>query len=165
MIVFETKLAELLDTLPLMNVNNNDYKVFFNWGTEEVLNKYLALPDMQSRYPLIWLANSEDTYKTGTNFVRRDNARLILAMHSDKVDYFNPEVFNTDYEVVLNPLLDNVLKALKNSSISRMDLDYKVQRLPNYSVNNNNQTLDVWNALILDCSIELTNNCLQPIKY
>lgn len=165
MIVFENKLAELFDTLPLMNVNGNDYKVFFNWGTEEVLNKYLALKDIQSRYPLIWLTISEDTYKTGTNFVRRNNARLILAMHSDKVDYFNPEVFNTDYKVVLNPLLANVLKALRNSSVSRMDLEYKVQRLPNYSVNGSNATLDVWNALILDCSIELTNNCLNPIKY
>ena len=165
MIVFENRLAELFDTLPLMNVNSNDYKVFFNWGTQDVLNKYLALTDIQSRYPLIWLTNSDDTYKTGTNYVRRDNVRLVLAMHSDKSDYFNPEVFNTDYEVVLNPLLDNVLKALKNSSISRMDLEYKVQRLPNYSVNDNNGSLDVWNAITLDCSIELTDNCLKPIKY
>jgi len=165
MIVFEDRLAELFDTLPLMNVNGNDYKVFFNWGTQDVLNKYLSLPDIQSRYPLIWLTNAEDSYKTGTNYVRRDNVRLVLAMHSDKADYFNPEVFNTDYEVVLNPLLENVLNAIKRSSITRAGLDFKVQRLPNYSVNQNEATLDVWNAITLDCSIEITDNCLKPIKY
>lgn len=164
-VVFENRLAELFDTLPLMNVNGNDYKVFFNWGTEEVLNKYLSLPDIQSRYPLIWLTNAKDSYKVGTNYVKRDNVRLLLAMHSDKADYFNPDVFNTDYEIVLNPLLENVLKALRNSTISRMGLEHGIERLPNYSVNDNNGTLDVWNVITLDCSIEITNNCLQPIKY
>lgn len=167
MIVFEERLGELFDLLPVVtDANNNEFKPVFMDGTIDVLNKYLTLPSEQSKYPLIWLVNGEDKGDTMKPNIRRE-ARLIIAMRSDKVDEFNPFIRATDYKMILNPLLNNVLHALQNSSISYLyDLEFTVQRLPNYSVNNNgNGMVDIWNAIVLDCSIDINNQCLLPIKF
>lgn len=167
MIVFEERLGELFDLLPVVtDVNLNEYKPAFMWGTQDVLNKYLTLQSEQSKYPLIWLVNGEDNYDSMKHNVRRAT-RLVIAMRSDKVDEFNPFIYETDYKLILNPVLDNVLTALQNSTISYLyDREYNVQRLPNYSVNNNdNGQIDIWNAIVLDCSIDINNQCLRPIKF
>lgn len=167
MIVFEERLGELFDLLPVVtDANDNEFKPAFMWGTQDVLNKYLTLPMDQSKYPLIWLVNSEDNYDSMKVNVRRET-RLVIAMRSDKVDEFNPFIYETDYKMILNPVLDNVLTALQNSTISYLyDREFTVQRLPNYSVNDNqNGQIDIWNAITLDCSIDINSQCLLPIKF
>lgn len=167
MIVFEERLGELFDLLPVVtDANDNEFKPTFMWGTQDVLNKYLTLPMEQSKYPLIWLVNGEDNYDSMKPNIRRET-RLVIAMRSDKVDEFNPFIYETDYKMILNPVLDNVLTALQNSTISFFyDREFTVQRLPNYSVNNNgNGMIDIWNAIVLDCSIDINNQCLLPIKF
>lgn len=170
MIVFEERLAELFDLLPVVtDANSNTYKPMFNWGTQDVLNKYLTLPSQQSKYPLIWLVNGNDLYDTMAKEVRRQNARLVIAMRSDKVDEFNPFIYETDYKMILNPLLENVLTALNGSSISYLyESEYTVKRVPNYSVNDTGEksgTVDIWNAITLDCSISINDQCLCPIIF
>ena len=40
MITFEETLARLVDLFPpLTDANTNDFKIHYNWGTQEVLNK------------------------------------------------------------------------------------------------------------------------------
>lgn len=167
MIVFEERLGELFDLLPVVtDANSNEFKPRFMWGTQDVLNKFLTLQETSSKYPLIWLVNGEDNYDSMKVNVRRET-RLVIAMRSDKSDEFNPFIYETDYKLILNPILDNVLTALQNSSISYLyDREFTVQRLPNYSVNNNgNGQVDIWNAIVLDCSIDINNQCLLPIKF
>lgn len=167
MIVFEEKLGRILDLLPpSKSADDAEFKVWYNWGTQDVLNKYLVTESALTRYPLIWLTNGEDSTNVMSKYVTR-NARLVIAMHSDKQDNFNPDIYATDYDVVLNPLLKNVIVALQSSGASWIGEDYTVQRLPNYSVvQNQNNTVDVWNAIVLDIEITIDNNCLvSNIKF
>jgi hypothetical protein len=169
MIVFEEKIGEILDLLPsITDANGGSFKPFFNWGTQDVLNKYLALPKTQEVYPLIWLVTGVDEGKTNNTSIIRDT-RLILAMHSDKQDYFNPEIYKTDFKVVLNPLLENVIKALEKSGISEIqDLKYKIERMPNYSVSTQGEktkTVDVWNAILFDCKIRIKEGAINQMIF
>lgn len=169
MIVFEERLGEILDLLPsITDANNGSFKPFFNWGTQDVLNKYLALPKTQEVYPLIWLVTGIDEGKTNSTSIIRDT-RLILAMHSEKQDYFNPEIYQTDFKVVLNPLLENVVKALEKSGISEIqDLKYKIERMPNYSVSTQGEktkAVDVWNAIVFDCKIRLKDGAINQMIF
>lgn len=167
---FEEYLGSIFGLLePAKGANGQEYKVYFNWGSEKVLNKYLSVQDNKARYPLIWLVNDSDEEDISANRITRQ-ARLILAMHSDKQDYFNPDIYGTDYKLVLNPLKDNIIKALERSGISYISQKNKVKREPNYSVTQSkdkNATLDVWNALILDVEITIkTDRCLvKTIKF
>jgi len=169
MIVFEEKLGEILDLLPgIIDANGNTFKPFFNWGTQDILNKYLTLPKNQDTYPLIWLVPASDEAKTNNTSVVRD-VELILAMHSDKQDYFNPEIYQTDYKVVLNPLLENVIKALEKSGVSEVqDLKYKYDKHPNYSVTiqgEKTKTVDVWNVIVLKCKLRLKDGAINQIIF
>lgn len=169
MIVFETGLASIFEQLPdIEDINGNTFKPRFNWGTQDVLNKFISLPENVSKYPLIWLVNGVDNQSTNNKQVTRNNTRLILAKNSDAPDEFNDFQFQTDYDLVLNPLLDNIIKALERSGISKIiDYNYTVQRLPNYSeVTDENKTLAIWNAIVFEASIELKGNrCLKQIKF
>jgi len=170
MIVFEEKLGDILDLLPVVkDANDNEFKPFYNWGTQDVLNKYLTIEKNQLNYPLIWLVNGKDEYDEFRQKAKRNNARLVIAMHSDKVDEFNPFIYQTDYKMILNPLLDNIIKALERSNISNIyEGSYSIERLPNYSVTSRgdkNKTVDIWNAIVFDCSIEINSKCLKQIKF
>lgn len=169
MIVFETKLAEIFEQLPdLTDINENVFKPRFNWGTQDVLNKFIALPENVSKYPLIWLVNGSDDIETTKDVATRNNFRLILAKNSDVPNEFNDFQFKTDYDLILNPLLDNVIKALNRSGVSKIiDNKYSVERLPNYSeVTNESKTLAIWNATVFNCSLELRGDrCINNIKF
>ena len=169
MIVFETKLAEILDQLPLLtDANNNTFKPRFNWGTQDVLNKFITLQENISKYPLIWLVNGIDNLNTTKDVATRNNFRLILAKNSDEPNEFNDFQFQTDYDLMLNPLLENVIKAFERSGVSKIiDNAYTVERLPNYSeVTDENKTLAIWNAIVFNCSLELRGDrCIKQIKF
>jgi len=169
MIVFETKLAQILDQLPdITDINGNVFKPRFNWGTQDVLNKFIALPENISKYPLIWLVNGVDSLNVTKDVATRNNCRLIIAKNSDAPNEFNDFQFQTDYDIVLNPLLENIIKALERSGVSRIiDGDYSVERLPNYSeTTNETKTLAIWNAITFDCSLELRGDrCINNIKF
>lgn len=168
MIVFETGLASIFDQLPSIELNGNTFKPRFNWGTQDVLNKFIALPENVSKYPLIWLVNGVDNQSTQNNKVTRNNTRLVIAKNSDAPNEFNDFQFQTDYDLVLNPLLENIIKSLERSGISKIiDYEYTVRRRPNYSdVTNENKTLPIWNAIVFEASIELKGDrCLKNIKF
>jgi hypothetical protein len=55
MIVFEEKFRELISLLPNLEVENGSFSIRYDWGTLDVLNKFLILPENVSKYPLIWL--------------------------------------------------------------------------------------------------------------
>ena len=78
MIVFEEKLRELVALMP-NNVNaNGSFDIRYDWGTIDVLNKFLVLKESVSKYPLIWLVTSKDTDDLLRNRVTR-NARFVIA--------------------------------------------------------------------------------------
>jgi len=164
MIVFEEKLRELVALMPKWN---DTHDVRYDWGTIDVLNKFLVLKESISKYPLIWLVTSKDTDDLLRNRVTR-NARFVIATRSNDVDAFNATQYQTDYKEILIPVYNNFITLLNSSGISKIvgsTIDKELK--PNYSVNDNGKGLvTIWNVLVLDVEIELTSGCIkQNIKF
>lgn len=164
MIVFEEKIRELIALMPAWE---NTHPIRYDWGTIDVLNKFLILKESVSKYPLIWLVTSKDTDDLLRNRVTR-NARFVIATRSNDVDGFNAQQYQTDYAKVLIPVYNNFITLLESSGISKIvgsTIDKELK--PNYSVNDNGKGLvTIWNAIVLDLEIELTSGCIkQNIKF
>jgi len=164
MIVFEEKLRELIELMPQWN---GTHKVRYDWGTIDILNKFLVLKESTSKYPLIWLVTSKDTDDLLRNRVTR-NARFVIATRSNDVDAFNATQYQTDYINILIPVYNNFITLINSSGISKI-IDSKIEKelKPNYSVNDNGKGLiTIWNAIVLDLEIELTTGCIKEnIKF
>ena len=167
MIVFEEKLRELISFMP-PNINGNgSFPIRYDWGTIDILNKFLVLKESVSKYPLIWLITSRDTNDLVRGRVTR-TARLVIATRSNDVDGFNNKQYQTDYTNVLIPVYNDFITLLNSSGISKIvgsTVDKELK--PNYSVNDNGKGLiTTWNALVLDLEIELIEGCIkQNIKF
>ena len=176
MIVFETATDAIINVLPKsIDAIGTERNIQFGWGTIEELNKFLLLPSNVSKYPLIWLTTGKDKNDLREPSVTR-RARFIFATASATPDELNRYQYANDFDVILQPVLDNFLHALSVSGISRYDnTDFETERLPNYSVTYRQDAQDVtrtgqiavWNAITLDATITFTNNgeCLQQIFY
>jgi len=164
MIVFEEKLRELVALMPEWE---NTHPIRYDWGTIDVLNKFLILKESVSKYPLIWLVTSKDTDDLLRNRVTR-NARFVIATRSNDVDGFNAQQYQTDYISILLPVYNDFVTLLNTSGISKIvgsTIDKELK--PNYSVNDNGKGLiTVWNAIVLDLEIELISGCIKEnIKF
>jgi hypothetical protein len=168
MIVFEEKMRELVGLIPeLTDVNGNVFPVRFDWGTQDVLNKFLLLPESVSKYPLIWLVTGVTTRSETRNTLTRQT-RLVIATRSSRKDQFNKFQYSTDYVNTLNPVYKNLRTLLLSSGISKIVNNTIIEDLrPNYSFNDNGKGLiDVWNAIVIDLEIELlTDRCISTIKF
>lgn len=168
MIVFETGLASIFNQLPMItDVSGNVFKTRFEWGTQDVLNAFIAIPDTVSKYPLIWLVNGTESHNLSNKRVNR-RTKLVIAKESEAPNEFNGFIFKTEYENILNPVLENVIKAIERSGVSKLiDYDYQVQRLPNYSeVAKEGKTVAIWNAIVFEANIELRDDrCLKTINF
>lgn len=167
MIVFEEKLRELVALMP-NNVNaNGSFDIRYDWGTIDVLNKFLVLKESVSKYPLIWLVTSKDTDDLLRNRVTR-NARFVIATRSNDVDGFNAQQYQTDYKEVLIPVYKDFVTLLNSSGITKIvgsTIDKELK--PNFSLNDNGKGLVyIWNALVLDLEIEIISGCIKEnIKF
>lgn len=164
MIVFEEKVRELVALMPQWN---STHTVRYDWGTIDVLNKFLVLKESVSKYPLIWLVTSKDTDDLLRNRVTR-NARFVIATRSNDVDGFNAQQYQTDYKEVLIPVYNNFIALLNKSGITKIvgsTIDKELK--PNFSLNDNGKGLiTVWNALVLDLEIEIISGCIKEnIKF
>ena len=166
MICFEEKLRELVALMPDLVNDNGTFPIRYDWGTQDVLNKFLLIPENVSKYPLIWLVTGKDSVDLLRNTVTR-NARLVIAVNSQNPDAFNEKQYQTDYVNVIIPIYNNLINVLERSGASKIiDSSVDKELRPNYSVNDNGKGLiTIWNALVLDLRIELTNNCLNMVKF
>ena len=80
MITFEESLGKLIQLLPDVTIGENDYSIKYNWGTQELLNKYLIL-NKENSYPLIWLIVGRDSNDIYNKNISR-NARIVIATRS-----------------------------------------------------------------------------------
>jgi len=161
MIVFEDELARIIEVLPTPIINEIDKPIFFNWGTETVLANYLTLSRGEN-FPLIWLAEGQDTNDLREPSVSR-NARIVILYQSQAPSEFNPYQHEWDYNVILQPIADNLLTALTQSGISRYDdKTLKSQRVKNYSMNTTEDSLVfICNAIVIDVDLTFTDNCFS----
>ena len=164
MIVFEEKIRDLVALIPQWN---GTHTVRYDWGTIDVLNKFLLLKESVSKYPLIWLVTSKDTDDLLRNRVTR-KARFVIATRSNDVDGFNSQQYQTDYKEVLIPVYNDFITLLNSSGISKIvgsAIDKELK--PNFSLNDNGKGLiTIWNAIVLDLEVEIIDGCIKKnIKF
>lgn len=167
MIVFEDQLARLVEVLPPLTNGTITQQINFNWGTSEVLANYLTKSGKLG-FPLVWLVEGEDTNDLREPSVTR-NARIVILYESQAPSEFNPYQHKFDYDVILQPILDNLLLALNQSGISRYDnSNFTTQRIKNYSMREEKKSLVfICNAIVLDAEITFSgiSSCLQTITF
>lgn len=168
MIVFETRLGELIELLPpyVNTVTETVFPIKYGWGTQDELNKYLSLPRAESPYPLVWLNVGIDKDNLNEPRVQR-RARILIATNSDKQSEMNPFVYQTDYKEILVPVAQNLIKALQQSGISQI-INNEIDRefLPNFSIRENNGQVDVWNVLMIEAEIAfIGQECINRIYF
>jgi len=164
MITFEENLGKLIQLLPVVTIGDNDYSIKYNWGTQEVLNKYL-ITNKENSYPLIWLIVGRDTNEIkGKNISR--NARIVIATRSMNKEEFNEFQFQTYYKEILHPIQLNLIKVLERSGISQIiDDTYNSEFVPNYSFQDEAGVLaDIWNAIVLNIEISFNTDYQCRIK-
>jgi len=167
MIVFEDQLARIVEVLPTPTINEIAKPIFFNWGTETLLANYLTLSKGEN-FPLIWLAEGQDTNDLREPSVTR-NARIVILYQSQCPNEFNPYQHKYDYNMILQPIADNLMTALTQSGISRYDdKSVRVQRVKNYSMNTTEDSLVfVCNAIVIDIDLIFSgvSSCIQTINF
>lgn len=169
MIVVEEKLRELFDLIPEIKVNeNNINKPTFSWGNELALNQFLlaSFKDKTFKtYPLIWLLPSKDEYNSSLDILSK-RVSLIISTRETNKDYLNDTRLQKSFKYTLIPLVDYVLQALNNGSITNsISIDIEQFKYPNYAVDDQEPTIDRWDAIRIDLDVVFNNNCVNPIKW
>ena len=168
MITFEESLGKLVKLLPDVKIGKADYSIKYNWGTQELLNKYLIL-NKENSYPLVWLVVGRDSNDINNKNISR-NARIVIATRSMNKEEFNEFQFQTYYKEILYPIQMNLIKALRRSGISTIIDDvYNSEYKPNYSFRDEEGVLvDIWNAIELNLEISFVTDyqCrLKQVKF
>ena len=156
MIAFEEKIRELIYLLPPFINENGSFPIRYDWGTQDVLNKFLILKENISVYPLVWLVTGKDTHDYISNTITR-KARFVIATQSLNKEDFNEFQYQNDYSKIIIPVYQNFITLLERSGITTIinqSIDFELK--PNYSVNDNCKGLiTTWNALVVDIEIEI----------
>lgn len=167
-VIFEELMRELISQMPkLVDAKGVSFPILYDWGTQDVLNKWLLLPINSSKYPLIWLVTGKDTDNI-VEFSNERKARFIIATRSEAVDQFNEYQYYTQYKNIIIPVYENFVKLLKRSGVTTiLNETIEKQLSPNYSVLANDKGLiDTWNALVIDVEILVINNkCINQVKF
>lgn len=168
MIVFEEKFRELIALLPPHTQGAIEFPIRYDWGTIDVLNKFLLLPENVSKYPLIWLITGKDTEDYISNTVTR-KTRFVIATRSNDSDKFNETQYQTDFKNILIPVYSNLVTLLERSGITNIiNQSIDKELVPNYSLKDNGKGLiTIWNAIVVDAEIEINGKrCINNnIKF
>ncbi len=153
MISFEEKTRELVKLMPAFVDGNGTFPIRYDWGTLDVLNKFLLLKENVSKYPLIWLVTGSRTQDRIRKTVS-SKARFIIATRSNKVDEFNEFQYQTDYVKILIPTYENFIKVLSQTHMSNIVGDtFQTEIMPNFSFKNDKGLITIWNAISVEIEI------------
>jgi hypothetical protein len=82
---------------------------------------------------------------------------------------FNQYQHKYDFNLILQPILDNLIKALDRSGISRYDnTNFRTQRVKNYSMNQVDESLVyICNAIVFEAEVTFSglSSCLNTINF
>lgn len=167
MIVIEHKLREIFGTIPevLLHGSNVTVKPFFSWGDKLALDKYIK--GYQSNcYPLIWMLPSKETEDRRANTITT-RCVFILATLETNVELYNAERYVNSYDNTLNPLNEYVKQSLDLSATTRIVNPKEIEQFkrPNYSDEEDNGTIDLWDAIRLEIEVEFNDNCFKQIRW
>lgn len=159
MIVFEDGIEDLVSQIPAIE----GFEPSFHWGNDKELNRYIKLA--QQPYPLVWLVTSQEVHDSkGQGTVRRQT-RIIFATREPNIDMLNDYRLKNSYKRFLNPLLSRFLEGLAKNDRTSVSQETTIRKHPNYSEADENKTIDLWDAITLDCTITMNNNCQNTIQW
>lgn len=164
MIVTEVLLRSIFKQLPkLVDSNGKEFTVNFEWGDQTDLIQFLKTIS-GNKYPLVWLVSGNQTVDRQRNTVSR-KCRFIIAKDSKNVTNRNPTVWDNDFKDYLNPILENVLKALESSGATEIKGEFTETRDANYTEENLMKATDYWNVIVLDITVLFKDRCINTIKF
>jgi len=175
MIVEETLLRTVFSQLPPYTAaDTKSYQIRYEWGSQKDLLLFIQ-KQTGNKYPLVWLEEGESE-QSDTMHKSTKQARLFLAKNSENKTARNPTVWDSEFVDCLNPLLKNVITALRKSGVTTIDESrmWKVKRRANFTEVSNEdlaKAMDIWNVIVLDIFIIFTEkangepDCIKTIKF
>lgn len=163
MINVHARLTEAFATLPEIMEMKPNYK----WGDEMHLNQLMKLynNDQKNPYPLIYNVSNKSSQDESRATATYNPLQLVIAYRNTHTDHLNPTRWATSYNTMLFPVAMNIVTLFKKSQIFQWNEQYELFEFPNYGDGNENETTDIWDALRLDTTITINNNCLKTIYY
>lgn len=137
----------------------------FAFGTQKELDVWLI--QTNDKYPLMWLVYplKESYNNDAISFYTYPNARLIFAINGSTSDIVQVRLQTTRF--VLDQIVEELERLMRNSHLNKfvkIDKTVNINQSfePNYSVNKQKDgaQIDVWDAIVYDCNIHLTANCI-----
>ena len=177
-IVTEDYLRQLFNDLPdIVDVDGNNFKPKFSWGDGIQFNKFIQLSyddNNWNTYPLIWYDNTSINETHGRQDLTRRLKLIICTTVMPNIDYLNEAYWDNQFKTIIDPLTKSVVDALRRSNRtniieigSRRD-NFDLKRRAKYSVNDQseeNKTVDVIAASVLEITVRFINKCYKPIPY
>ena len=172
----EKVLKEIFVQLPVSVIDGENYPVTFSWGSQKDCNAHLASIVSTNKYPLVWYVPNEVVRVVEEQNVR---IKLILAKNSQNQNSLNPEVWDREFETVLDPLLENVRKALERSNktmiVGKTDTVYRSANYSAYTPDelrreggqDETKQIDIWNVIVFECDLKILGDvyCIQTINF
>ena len=168
MIIIEDRFEEALSYLPEMyGLNSSSTETFkptFMYGDEQELIMYLKLFSESSEiYPIIWLIQPYKEKHKGKR-VYLDNISFVLATSTNR-NMLNKDRMESTFKKILIPLYDNMMEIFKYCNTIDLAETNNVIKYPGYKNidGDKNRTVAIWDAIKLDLSCSINDNCLKPI--
>lgn len=171
-LIVEKRLEEAFKALPAMLVDKNPpngVKPYYAWGNEFHLVRQLILKK-QGLYPLIYQTSNRETHNSNASEVTT-NLSLVLAINNPIQEELNESRWAQSYDNVLFPLMNNIVTLFTKGGIFRWDGEFTATKIPNYGVDSRDkpasgsQDIEIWDAILFETEITITNDCLKQIKY
>ena len=140
--------------LPEMLIGGKTYKPTFQFGTEADLRKYLSVARKSGEryYPLIWL-------KTPMEEAEIVTLDILIATPNKRTDMGNWDRLAITFGTTLDPLFDNIIKAIKRSGPFRLTSDYdRFYRGTKYF--NYHLEPEIWDAIDFQIEVRYNSDCL-----
>lgn len=157
----------------------------YTWGNESQLINWITYKDKQSqlayitnelnrKYPLIWLNSPVQGRKQGF-YHEFTNVRLIIAQNkrNNEISQLNETIWK-NVMPTLSTLSDELIEVIIKSKFLKIptivgttDLNLTYRKISNYaqgingSVNGKTNTIDYWDAIVIDTTLQATENCLK----
>ena len=163
----ETVLRRVFELLPqAQNEAGTTFPIVYSWGTQEDCNMFLRSRVITGNYPLLWCVSGVDEINEFEGY--RPNCRLILANNTTRKGELTEETYSKDFDYILNPLCENVKRALISSKLTEVrDRLFTERRITNYG-ENGTEAQDVWNVIVLEFNLHFkfdVNQCVGNLFF
>ena len=169
LIIPEYKIRDFINQMPTISYPDGERNIQFGWGDKKELNKYLMKKGIDS-YPLVWLLGpSTERHIDQLEKAERD-CSFVIATLETRTDLYNPQRYEGSFSKFLNPVNNYLVQGMRNANTTRVlnnDV-FNITKHPNYSDESQGDqsgSIELWDAIRTDCTIEFNNSCLKQLKW